>query len=424
MSVRVTILPFLFGAMVLSGLLLGGLVLGGASAAERIGPSGAPASAPHDFPVASDARLGGDDTQTRLIVDLSQKIEIRAFTLANPYRVVLDMPQVTFQFPPKAGEVGRGLIKAYRFGLVMQGGSRMVIDLARPAQVDMAFVLGAANDQPARLVLHLTATDREAFMRSVALESRAPEGSKPQTPPETKVNGDSRPLVVIDPGHGGIDNGTRAASGEMEKTIVLEFSSLLRDKIEKTGKYRVLMTRTDDTFVALGDRVQFARARQAALFISIHADALRRKEGDAQGATVYTLSERASDARAARLAEAENQADVIAGLDLSAEEKDVAGILIDLARRETKTFSVQFAHTVVETLKNATRLHQHPLKSARFVVLKAPDVPSVLVELGYVSNRADLKSLISTEWRDRTAESIVRAIEAFFGTRLAGGGQN
>jgi N-acetylmuramoyl-L-alanine amidase len=338
--------------------------------------------------------------------------------------VVLDMPQVTFQFPPKAGEVGRGLIKAYRFGLVMQGGSRMVIDLARPAQVDMAFVLGAANDQPARLVLHLTATDREAFMRSVALESRAPEGSKPQTPPETKVNGDSRPLVVIDPGHGGIDNGTRAASGEMEKTIVLEFSSLLRDKIEKTGKYRVLMTRTDDTFVALGDRVQFARARQAALFISIHADALRRREGDAQGATVYTLSERASDARAARLAEAENQADVIAGLDLSAEEKDVAGILIDLARRETKTFSVQFAHTVVGTLKNATRLHQHPLKSARFVVLKAPDVPSVLVELGYVSNRADLKSLISTEWRDRTAESIVRAIEAFFGTRLAGGGQN
>jgi N-acetylmuramoyl-L-alanine amidase len=419
MSVRVTILPFLFGAMVLSGPLLGG-----ASAAERIGPSGAPASAPNDFPVASDVRLGGDDTQTRLIVDLSQKVEIRAFTLANPYRVVLDMPQVTFQFPPKAGEVGRGLIKAFRFGLVMQGGSRMVIDLARPAQVDMAFVLGAANDQPARLVLHLTATEREAFMRSVALESRAPEGSKPQTPPETKVNGDSRPLVVIDPGHGGIDNGTRAASGEMEKTIVLEFSSLLRDKIEKTGKYRVLMTRTDDTFVALGDRVQFARARQAALFISIHADALRRREGDAQGATVYTLSERASDARAARLAEAENQADVIAGLDLSAEEKDVAGILIDLARRETKTFSVQFAHTVVETLKNATRLHQHPLKSARFVVLKAPDVPSVLVELGYVSNRADLKSLISTEWRDRTAESIVRAIETFFSTRLAGGGQN
>jgi N-acetylmuramoyl-L-alanine amidase len=413
----------MFVRAAISAFFLGVTVLGGASAAERTGEAVPPTSAGDDFPRASDVRLGGDDAQTRLIIDLSRKIDVRTFTLANPYRVVMDMPQVTFQFPPKVGEAGRGLIKAFRFGLVMQGGSRMVIDLARPAQVDMAFVLDPIHEQPARLVLHLTAIDREAFMRSLALESGAPQRSKPEAPVETKGNGDSRPLIVIDPGHGGIDNGTRAASGEMEKTIVLEFSLLLRDKLEKAAKYRVLMTRTDDTFVALGDRVQFARARQAALFISIHADALRRREGDAQGATVYTLSERASDARAARLAEAENKADVIAGLDLSSEEKDVAGILIDLARRETKTFSVQFAQTMVGALKNAARLHQHPLKSASFVVLKAPDVPSVLVELGYVSNKADLKSLISTEWRDRTADSIVQAVDAFFRPRLAGSGQ-
>ncbi len=413
MSVRATILVCLFGAT----------VLGGASAAERMGASGAPSGAAADFAVASDVRLGGDDTQTRLIVDLSRKIDVRTFTLANPYRVVMDMPQVTFQFPAKAGEMGRGLIKAFRFGLVMQGGSRMVIDLARPAQVDMAFVLDPINDQPARLVLHLTATDRDSFLRNLALDSGAPQRNKPDVPVEIRPNGDSRPLIVIDPGHGGIDNGTRAASGEMEKTIVLEFSLLLRDKIEKTGKYRVVMTRTDDTFVPLGERVQFARARQAALFISIHADALRRREGDAQGATVYTLSERASDARAARLAEAENRADVIAGLDLSTEEKDVADILVDLARRETKTFSMQFAQAVVGTLRNAARLHQHPLKSASFVVLKAPDVPSVLVELGYVSNKADLKSLISAEWRDHTAGAIVQAVDAFLTPRLAGNGQ-
>ena len=175
---------------------------------------------------------------------------------------------------------------------------------------------------------------------------------------------------------------------------------MLRDKIEKTGKYRVAMTRTEDTFVALADRVEFARVRQAALFISIHADALARGDGDAQGATIYTLSERASDAAAARFAEAENRADVIAGLDLSAEPSDVAGILIDLAKRETKTFSLQFARTMVGELKHTARLHQNPLKSARFVVLRAPDVPSVLVELGYVSNKADLRSLISAEWRD------------------------
>jgi N-acetylmuramoyl-L-alanine amidase len=413
MAVRATSLAVLFGA----------LVLGCAIAAERAGAAGPQTRAPNDFPIASEVRVAGDDNQTRMVVDFSQKVEIRAFTLANPYRVVIDLPQVTFQLPPKAGE-GRGLIKAYRFGLVMQGGSRMVIDLARPARVDKAFVIDAANDQPARLVLDLASTDRESFLRTIALENRAPEVRKAEAHPESKPGGDPRPLVVIDPGHGGIDNGTRAATGEVEKTIVLEFSLLLRDKIEKTGKYRVVMTRTDDTFIALGDRVALARARQASLFISIHADALRRVEGDAQGATVYTLSERASDARAAQLAEAENQADAIAGIDLSSEPKDVAGILIDLARRETKTFSQQFAQGVVNELKTATRLHLHPLKSAAFVVLKAPDVPSVLVELGYVTNKADLKSLISTEWRDRTADSIVQAVQTFFTTRLAGTGQN
>ena len=424
MSVRATTLASLLVANLLFANLFGAMVLGSACAAESTGATGSVTRAPNDFPVASEARLGGDDTQTRLVIDLSQKIDIRTFTLANPYRVVIDMSQVAFQFPPKAGETGRGLIKAFRFGLVMQGGSRMVIDLARPARVDKAFVIDAANDHPARLVLDLASTDREAFMRTVTLETRAPETRKSEREVEHKAGGDPRPLVVIDPGHGGIDNGTKAASGEMEKTIVLELSLMLRDKIEKTGKYRVVMTRTDDSFVALGDRVALARARQASLFISIHADALRRAEGDAQGATVYTLSERPSDARAAQLAEAENQADAIAGLDLSSEPKDVAGILIDLARRETKTFSLQFAQTVVNELKHTARLNLNPLRSAAFVVLKAPDVPSVLLELGYVTNKADLKSLISAEWRERTADSIVQAVHTFFTTRVAGTGQN
>jgi N-acetylmuramoyl-L-alanine amidase len=184
------------------------------------------------------------------------------------------------------------------------------------------------------------------------------------------------------------------------------------------------MTRTDDNFVPLRERLALARAREASLFVSIHADALARGEGDAQGATVYTLSERASDPRAARLAEAENRADVIAGLDLSSEPTDIAGILIDLARRETKTFSVQFAQALVNAMKSATRLHQNPLKSASFVVLKAPDVPSVLVELGFVTNKTDLKSLISQEWRARTADSMVQAIDTYFTTRLTVSGQN
>jgi N-acetylmuramoyl-L-alanine amidase len=405
--------------------VFGAILLGTPWVAGRAHAAGPQTQAPDDFPVASEVRLGGDETQMRFVVDLSRKIDVRAFTLANPYRVVIDMPQVAFQFPPKTGEKGRGLVKAFRFGLVMQGGSRIVLDLARPARIDKAFVLEAGNDQPARLVLDLAAVERDAFMRSIALDNRSPEPASPRKlEPDTRVAADARPLIVIDPGHGGIDIGTRLAPSENpEKSLVLDFGMLLRDRIEKTGKYRVAMTRSDDTFVALAERVNLARARQAALFISIHADALVRAEGEAQGATIYTLSETASDAAAARLAEAENRADVIAGLDLSSESNDVADILIDLARRETKTFSVQFARTLMGELRNATRLHKEPLKSASFRVLKAPDVPSVLVELGYVTNREDLKSLTSEQWRGRAADAIVRAVDSFFTNRRAGTGR-
>jgi N-acetylmuramoyl-L-alanine amidase len=383
------------------------------------GAGGLPASG-DDFPVASEVRLGGDDTQTRMVVDFSRKIELRAFTLANPYRVIIDLPQVAFRLPPQTGEGGRGLIKAFRYGLMMTGGSRIVIDLTRPARIEKSFVLEPSNEQPARLVLDLAAVDRDAFLRTIALENRARE---PAVAVKPVPRSDARPIIVLDPGHGGIDNGTKAASGEMEKTIVLEFALLLRDKIEKAGKYHIVMTRSDDTFVALADRVQFARAQQASLFISIHADALPRGEGDAQGASVYTLSETASDSEAARLAETENRADVIAGVDLTFEPNDVADILIDLAQRETKTFSVQFARGLIEAMRTATRMHKNSLKSAGFRVLKAPDIPSVLVELGYVSNRQDIKSLTSADWREHTADSIAQAVDRFFTTKLAGGGR-
>jgi N-acetylmuramoyl-L-alanine amidase len=225
-------------------------------------------------------------------------------------------------------------------------------------------------------------------------------------------------VVVIDAGHGGIDHGTQAQSGENEKDIVLDFAKALRDRIEKAGKYRVVMTRSDDTFIPLAERVKIARQHKAALFLSVHADALPRGEGDAQGATVYTLSDTASDAEAAKLAEAENRADLIAGINLTEEPAEVADILIDLARRETKTFSNRFARGLVKEMKTVARLHKHPLKSAGFRVLKAPDVPSVLLELGYVSNKEDLQLLVSDSWRSRTVGSVAQAVELFFGKRV------
>jgi N-acetylmuramoyl-L-alanine amidase len=370
--------------------------------------------------VATDVRLGGDEQQTRFVIDLSRKIDLRAFTLADPYRVVVDIPQVAFKFPAKTGATGRGLVTAFRYGLVMQGGSRLVLDVKRPVRIEKAFTLEAADGQPARLVLDLAAIDADTFRRNMALESRAPLHSPALRREAPEPSGDPRPVVVIDPGHGGIDLGTTAASGETEKQIVLDFSMTLRDVLEKSGKYRVVLTRSDDTFIALADRVRIARAERASLLVSVHADSLRRGAAEVQGASVYTLSETASDAEAARLADAENKADVIAGVDLTGNPNDVTDILIDLAQRETKSFSNQFARILVKELKVSGRLHRNPLKSAGFRVLTAPDVPSVLVELGYVSNRQDLKLLMSEAWRSRAAKSIAQAVETYFTTRLAG----
>ena len=391
------------------------------------------AAASADFPIAADARLAGDAKQTRFVLDLDKTIQFRAFALADPYRVVVDIPQVSFQLPAGTGAAGRGLVKAFRYGLVMPGGSRIVFDLTGPAKIASASVLDAANGQPPRLVIELEEVDRTSFVQSLAHENRpelkpaiadAPAAVVPvvaSEPPKPAVSADLRPVVVIDPGHGGIDNGTQAG-GEAEKNLVLGFGLALRDRIEKSGKYRVVMTRADDTFIPLNDRVKIAHNQSAALFVSIHADALPRREGDAQGATIYTLSDKASDAEAERLAEAENKADAIGGVNLTEEPTEVADILIDLAQRETRTFSNRFARLLMGEMKNTVRMHKHPLKSAGFRVLKAPDVPSVLIELGYVSNKGDLEHLVSENWRSRTVGSMAQAIDAFLAKRLATAG--
>ena len=386
------------------------------------------------FPVASDVRVAGDGKRTRFILDLDKGVQLRAFALADPYRVVVDLPQVTFRLGD-AGATARGLIKAFRYGLVMPGGSRIVFDLTGPARVEKAYVLEAANGQPARLIIDLEAVDRTSFVQALAVENRpdlrptietasivADVTSSARSATSSVASTDIRPVVVIDPGHGGVDNGTQAG-GEAEKNLVLSFALALRDRIEKGGKYRVVMTRTDDTFIPLGDRVKVARTQSAALFVSIHADALPRREGDAQGATIYTLSDRASDAEAERLAESENRADAIGGVNLTEEPTDVADILIDLAQRETKTFSNRFARLLMGEMKSSVRMHKHPLKSAGFRVLKAPDVPSVLVELGYVSNKGDLQQLVSENWRARTVGAMAQAVDAFLAKRVVSAGR-
>lgn len=405
--------------------LLGAMVVlvGSPSAAPAFAQSAAPAAAaeaPANHPagedapaIATDARLAGDGERTRLVVDLSRSVSLGAFTLADPYRVVIDIPDVVFALPSSAGQ-GRGLVSTYRFGLFAPRKARIVMDVSAPVTIDKAFVLEPMDGQPARLVVDLVKVDRATFLRTVAAPVRSlPEAAVAKASPSRP--GDLRPVIVIDPGHGGIDPGAgNAAFGIAEKELTLTVGTLLRDKLEKTGRYRIVMTRDDDTYVALGERVRIAREAKARLFISLHADSLSARDGDVRGATIYTLSERASDAESQRIADSENKSDMIAGLDLSEEPADVAGILFDLAQRETRNFSATFARTLASHVESTARLHKSPLKSAGFRVLKAPDVPSVLFELGYLSSRKDLELMTSAEWQSKVTDAMTTAIDAYF----------
>jgi N-acetylmuramoyl-L-alanine amidase len=368
--------------------------------------------------VAKDARLAGDRGRTRFIADLSEKVDVNVFSLADPYRVIVDLPEVNFQMPAGLGTEERGLVTGYRFGLFAPGKSRIVIDVNGPFLVEKAFVLEARGDQPARLVVDLVATDRVTFLAKLRDAKSPAVGSIPHPDPAAMV-AKTKPVIVLDPGHGGIDPGTASADGTTEKEVVLAFAKVLRQKLEEKGDYQVYLTREDDTFLSLRERVEFAQGKGANLFVSIHADSFPKHTTEASGATVYTLSERASDEEAKELAAKENFSDALAGVDLpSHRDEVVANILIDLAQRETQNRSTVFAKSVVGEMR-ASDLHRKSLKSAGFRVLKSPDVPSVLLELGFLSNPDDEKRLTSDDWRAAMAEKVTAAIDAYFAKRVA-----
>ena len=413
--------PVLAGGLVLAaGLALaGGLVLaaglalaGGPAQAEQASGSASGQA------VAREARIAGDEARTRFIMDLSAPVDFAVSTLSDPYRVVIDLPHVNFDLPAAAGQDGRGLITAWRFGMFAAGKSRIVLDASGPVAVDKSFVLPPVSDQPARLVLDLVGTSRETFLETA--KTPAPQAAR-KGDKLTATRRRDKPLIVLDPGHGGIDTGARGTTGTLEKAIVLDFARLLRDRLMASGRYEVRMTRDEDVFVPLRERVHIARELEADLLLSIHADSVRIGRDQVRGAGVYTLSETASDEIAAALAERENRSDVIAGIDLANEPDDVTDILIDLARQETKKFSFLFARTLVDELRGTAQLVKNPHRSAGFRVLTAHDVPSALVELGYLSNRLDEKLMTTEEWRGRMTQALVAAIDGYFGRRFGDG---
>ena len=351
---------------------------------------------------------------TRFVMELSSQIEPEIFVISNPYRLVIDLPEVKFLLPMEAQEVV-GLIKNYRFGLFEPGISRLVIDLTGPSAIKKSFVLAPTDQKPYRIVLDLIATTEKQFLKTAAnrRDNKTPSLKTPPAPTVTAHdNPNSNFTIVLDPGHGGVDPGAIGENGFYEKTVALSAAQELAVALKTLGTYKVVLTRNADVFIPLRERVSLARKVGGNLFISIHADSIKNR--DIRGGHVYTLSEKASDKEAQALAEKENQADVIAGFDLEEHPPDVSSILLSLAQRETNNSSARVANTIVEEWRNrGLTLLRKPHRQAGFAVLKAPDIPSVLVELGFLSNSQESALLSNKSSRQPLINALAQSIHIY-----------
>ncbi|MCG8493524.1 MAG: N-acetylmuramoyl-L-alanine amidase [Sneathiellales bacterium] len=361
----------------------------------------------------SAVRIGLHADKTRFVLELKEKPETRIFFLSKPNRLVIDMPEVDWTAKSRKNRK-TGLIENYRYGLFRQGTSRIVLDLSAPVKILRKVTLPPSEGKPYRFFIDIQRTNKESFQQAVLQSRKKQIKTTPSITLQAPKPSDDRKLtVVIDAGHGGIDPGAIGQSGFYEKIVTLAVAKKLHAKLKKNSKYHPVLTRSKDIFLSLRERVQFARNSEADLFISIHADSIGRP--DIRGATVYTLSETASDDEAAALAKINNKSDVIAGVDLIEQDDTVQGILIDLAQRETMNFSVKFAKLLIpEFVRSGMRVGSRSHRFAGFRVLKAPDVPSVLVELGYLSNRKDEKILKSKSGQIKLANSIANAVDKYF----------
>lgn len=396
-------------------------------------------------------RIGAHPEKTRMVIDLSQAANFRAFYLPSPPRVVIDLPS----FAWKAGTQtfpSNSIVKAVRQGPLQPGISRIVVETDIPVSLQDAFLMPAGGNNPNRVVVDFVkagASFTQAQQKSFGSLTNdnaksAPAPSTVRRPditehvlrlppdkampvPEAKPEivpasapvvpvpdfKGKKPMIVIDPGHGGQDPGALGHSGHKEKDITLAMAKELKKYLESTGRYNVQLTRSTDVFIKLPDRVKIARRIGADLFISLHADSIDKP--GVHGASIYTLSNKASDAQTAKLAARENRADLIAGVDLSHEDKEVADILIDLAMRDTMNQSKFFANTVVKKANaNGIDLLESPHRFAGFAVLKAPDIPSVLIEMGFMSNKNEVARLSSPEYRKKLASAIGMSVDSYF----------
>ena len=372
------------------------------------------------LPIVMSARIGEHQDRTRLVIELSDPVNLRAFALANPDRVVIDMPEVSWRLGAPPRPSGFGAIKSYRYGQFRTGNSRMVIDLSQPVSVSDTLVMPPSAGFGYRVVIDLFPTTRPKFDAQAGwpadLKKRESDAEKlvaliaAQQSPAARSAG--KKIVVLDPGHGGLDSGAIGVNGLMEKDLALAQGLRLARVLRQRG-YTVFLTRENDSFVPLRQRVAIARANRADLFIALHADS--HPDPQTTGTSIYTLNDGRSDREASVLAMRENQSDIIAGVDLSGGNNPVAPILIGLAQRDTRNKSSEFATNALRSIGQVTDLlARSPHRSASLAVLVAPDVPAVLIELGYLSNRNDAARMNTESWRAKMADAIADAVDAQF----------
>ncbi|WP_295556243.1 N-acetylmuramoyl-L-alanine amidase [uncultured Hyphomicrobium sp.] len=392
---------------------------------------------PAAAPAAPSATLGGDVLHTRFLIGLPKEVEFRVFSLSNPNRVIVDISASALQLPPQPEEnIAVGLVRSFHAGASGPGKSRVVIEVIRPVVVDGANIVASEDGKGHRLALDIVPVAPPAGtkkpLKTVSLSSLGAVDMQPPLPtpamrPDEMAARSFKPIIVIDPGHGGDDSGAMK-NGVVEKDVVLAFSKMLKEKLEKTGSYKVLMTRDKDVFVPLDKRVDYAEEHKANLFIAVHADYAGGNSA-ARGATIYSLRETVANAlqRSAKgevssavltKDEVESMKQASLGTDISA----VKSILADLAGREvdaTQERTSIFTRSVIEFMGTSTELRAKPDQQAAFRVLKTAQFPSVLIELAYVTNKEDAALLASDTWRDKVSDSIMTAVENYFGNQIA-----
>lgn len=364
--------------------------------------------------VASAVRLTASADRLSLSLDFDRKPDFTLHYVDQPPRLILDFPKTVFAVPDSTVKP-EGLVKALRYGTMSEGQARMVLTLSEPMRITHSQAAPTADGKGATVLLEGERIPPAEFADMVAKQTWADPEAHQDAPQPTlltsPVEGETF-LVAVDAGHGGIDTGATSPDGKtIEKEITLQFARALVAELNGRKGFRAFLTRDKDEFISLSRRVAIARDRKANLFISLHADKLR--QADIRGATVYTISDRASDTLSASLAERENLSDELAGLAVSDEPEEVADILLDLTRRETQAFAVTFAEQIIESFRGQVELINNPHRSAGFIVLGAPEIPSVLLELGFLSNRKDVEELTDPGRQSLIARLLGDAIEQY-----------